>query len=269
MDTSSDRWVAGAAYEKFMGRWSRHVARRFLDWLERPPGLRWLDVGCGTGALAEAIRRHARPRTLVACDPSAEFVGFARASSAACSATFVVTSADHLPVRGGAFDVVVSGLVLNFLPQPPSAVESMKNTLTPGGVLAAYVWDYAEGMQWLRVFWEEAAVVDPMAEDRDEARRFPLCHPDRLADLWRGAGMAAVATTSLQIDSVFASFDDFWTPFLAGTGPAPSYVAGLDPAVRARLARRLQRRLSPSADGSIHLTARAYGVHGVWSPDRT
>jgi SAM-dependent methyltransferase len=225
--------------------------------------LNWLDVGCGTGALTQTICQRGRPGSLFACDQSAEFVSFAQASVAGCPATFVVTSADNLPMQDGGFDIIVSGLVLNFLPQPLHTAQSMMERLRPGGTLAAYVWDYAEGMRFLRVFWDEAEVVDPSARELDEARRFPLCRPDRLADLWKRAGLTEVTTTSLQIDTLFSSFDDFWSPFLAGTGPAPSYVARLDAGSREQLALRLKQRLGSSADGSIPLKARAFGVRGV------
>jgi len=261
--TTSDRWVTGDAYESFMGRWSRQVADLFLVWLAPTPRLNWLDVGCGTGALSQAICRRLRPHSLIGCDPSPDFVSFARRAVTDCPATFVVTSADSLPSHDGGFDVIASGLVLNFLPQPSVAVQGMRDRLRPGAMLGAYVWDYAEGMRFLRIFWEEAAALDPSAADLDEARRFPLCHPDRLADLFRHSGIEAVATTSLRIDTVFANFDDFWSPLLAGTGPAPSYVATLDADKQEHLAMRLKQRLHVSADGSIRLSARAFGVRGV------
>lgn len=261
--TTSDRWVTGDAYESFMGRWSRQVADLFLVWLAPTPRLNWLDVGCGTGALSQAICRRLRPHSLIGCDPSPDFVSFARRAVTDCPATFVVTSADSLPSHDGGFDVIASGLVLNFLPQPSVAVQGMRDRLRPGAMLGAYVWDYAEGMRFLRIFWEEAAALDPSAADLDEARRFPLCHPDRLADLFRRSGIEAVATTSLRIDTVFANFDDFWSPLLAGTGPAPSYVATLDADKQEGLAMRLKQRLHVSADGSIRLSARAFGVRGV------
>jgi len=262
--TPSDRWAAGDAYESFMGRWSRQVAALFLDWLALPPSLNWLDVGCGTGALSEAICRRSPPQSLVGCDPSPDFVSFAGARSVPnCPTAFVIASADSLPMRVGGFDVIVSGLVLNFLPQPLTAVQSMKERLRPGGMLAAYVWDYSEGMQFLRTFWEEATVVVPSAADLDEGRRFPLCRPGALAELLTNGGLKAVATTSLQIQMSFPSFDDFWSPFRGGTGPAPSFVASLDVHARAQLALRLKARLRPSADGAIRLTARAFGVRGI------
>jgi trans-aconitate methyltransferase len=260
---TSDRWVTGDAYESFMGRWSRQAAGHFLDWLALTPGLNWLDFGCGTGALSSAICRRARPNSLAGCDLSPDFVSFAHNHVLDCPATFVVASSDTLPAREGGFDVIVSGLVLNFLPEPLAAVQAMGERLRPGGTVAAYVWDYEEGMQFLRIFWQEAAALDPSAADLDEARRFPLCQPDHLIHLWRQAGLHEVAATSLQIATVFRNFDDLWSPFLAGTGPAPSYVASLDAGSQNQLSERLKQRLPAAPDGSISLTARAFGVRGT------
>jgi SAM-dependent methyltransferase len=246
-----------------MGRWSRLAAYRFLDWLALPPGLNWLDVGCGTGALSAAICRRCNPASLIGCDPSPDFVSFARRSITNCPAAFIIAGAEQLPDRTGGFDAIAAGFVLNFLAQPQTAVQVMRDRLRPGGTLGAYVWDYAEGMQFLRIFWDEAAALDPTTSALDEANRFPICHPDRLADLFRQAGFGSIATTSFEIDTIFPHFADFWSPLLAGTGTAPAYVATLEPAARNRLAGRLKERLQPSADGSIRLKAAAFGVRGV------
>lgn len=262
--TSSHVWVSGEAYESFMGRWSRQVADVFLTWLVPAPGLHWLDIGCGTGALSQAICRHAPPASLLGCDPSPGFVSFARTSTTNCPAAFVVTGVENLPERNGGFDIIVSGLVLNFLPESLyDAVRSMRERLHPGATLAAYVWDYADGMQFLQIFWEEAARVDPSSADLDEGHRFPICHPDHLANLWHQARLAAIETTSLEIETTFRSFDDFWSPFLSGTGSAPAYLATLDEDRQSQLKSRLWERLGSSDDGSIRLKARAYAVRGV------
>lgn len=263
MQVASDRWDAGDAYESFMGRWSRQVADHFLDWLAPTSDLNWLDFGCGTGALSQAICRRVQPKSLVGCDPSPEFVSFARSHVADCPATFVVTNGDTLPSREGGFDVIVSGLVLNFLPEPLAVVQSMAERLRPSGTVGAYVWDYAEGMQLLSIFWQEATTLNPSAADLDEARRFPICQPDRLVHLLRRAGMREVATTALQINTVFRNFDDLWSPFRAGTGPAPSYVASLDADAQNQLAIRFRQRIQPGPDGSISLSARAFCVRGT------
>ena len=263
MNVSSDRWVAGDAYDIFMGRWSRRVAQPFLEWLDPAPRSHWLDVGCGTGALTETICRHSRPSSIIACDPSPGFISYARDSIVSCPATFVVADTDDLPRREDGFDLVVSGLVLNFLAQPANAVRSMKDRIRTGGGLAAYVWDYSEGMEFLRVFWEEAVGLDPSASHLAERHRFPLCRPRPLTDLFVQAGLAEVDVRPFDISFVFPDFDAYWSPFLGGTGPAPSYVGTLDTKARTALMNRLKKRLVPSTDGSIRLTARAFGIRGL------
>jgi SAM-dependent methyltransferase len=259
---SGDGWMAGTAYEGYMGRWSRPLARAFVDWLHPEPSVRWLEVGCGTGALASALCELCEPASVVACDPSAPFVEHARENLPDARVTFVVGGTEALPRRKGGFDAVVSGLVLNFVPDPAIAVASLRERLRPGGTVAAYVWDYAEGMECLRYFWDEAVASDAAAAALDEGRRFPLCRRPALESLFRTAGLDHVETGALDIPTDFAGFDDYWAPFLRGTGPAPSYVVSLDPAQREALAQRLRRRLRPGSDGSIRLRARAWAVRG-------
>jgi len=260
---ATDRWVAGDAYEAYMGRWSRLLAKEFLKWLHPKPAAHWLEAGCGTGALTSAICDICEPSLIVACDPSEPFVEHARKNLSNGRVSFSVAGAEALPLRDGGFDEVVSGLVLNFVPDAPQAVAAMRERLRPGGTAAAYVWDYGEGMEFLRCFWEQAVALDSRAETLDEGRRFPLCQQPALASLFRASGLAKVETVALNIPTVFATFEDYWTPFLHGTGPAPSYVASLDPAHREQLRDRLRQRLRAESDGRIHLTARAWAVRGV------
>jgi SAM-dependent methyltransferase len=262
---SDDRWAAGDAYEKFMGRWSRGMAESFVRWLGVEPALSWLDVGCGTGALASSICRLANPASVVACDPSRPFVEHARGRIADPRVSVVVADADGLPQRDGGFDRVVSGLVLNFLPDPRQAVTAMRTRVRPGGVVAAYVWDYAGRMQFLRIFWDEARAVDPAAREWDEGARFPICRPDALESLLRGAGLGDVESEIVEIPTRFESFSDYWQPFLGGTGPGPSYVASLSPRKRDELRDRLRSRLTPDPGGFIDLVARAWAVRGTAS----
>ncbi|WP_210592425.1 class I SAM-dependent methyltransferase [Streptomyces sp. GESEQ-35] len=256
-----DVWAAGPAYERYMGRWSRPVAEEFVAGLDCADALRWLDVGCGTGALSAVVAARRRPRRIVACDRSREFVGSARATVPG-PVHFVVADALSLPVRGAAYDVVVSGLTLNFLPTPARAVAEMVRALRPGGLAAAYVWDYAEGMQFLRRFWDTAVALDPAAVALDEGRRFPVCRPEPLRALWTGAGLVDVSVAPVEVPTVFADFTDLWQPFLAGQGPAPGYVAALAPADRDRLRDGLRAAVPSSPDGSVRLTARAWTVSG-------
>jgi SAM-dependent methyltransferase len=254
--------VTGDAYEAYMGRWSRPLARVFVEWLHPDPLAHWLEVGCGTGALTSTICDLCQPASVVACDPSVPFIEYARNNLSDARASFIMAGAEALPSRDGGFDAVVSGLVLNFLPDPAQAVVSIRERLRPGGIVAAYVWDYMEGMEFLRCFWEEAVASDPRAAALSESRRFPLCQRSPLELLFRAAGLRQVETDLLEIPTDFADFADYWTPFLRGTGPAPSYVASLDPPSRELLRERLRRRLHPGSDGRIHLRARAWAVRG-------
>jgi len=260
MSVSGDSWSSGAAYEAYMGRWSRSLARVFVEWLRIKPSAHWLEIRCGTGALTSTICEICKPASVLACDLAEPFVAHARRSVADDRADFVVAGADYPPTRRGGFDAIVSGLVLNFLPDAALAVRGMRARVRPGGTVAAYVWDYASGLEFLQHFWDEATASDPSA---DEGGRFPLCQPQALASVFQGAWLEGVETTSLEIATDFADFDDFWKPFLGGTGPAPSYVASLDPTRRESLKTRLRQRIVTDGDARIRLKARAWAVRGV------
>jgi SAM-dependent methyltransferase len=257
-----DTWAAGKLYEPYVGRWSRLVAKEFLAWVATPPNLDWLDVGCGTGALTEAILRHTRPRSVTGIDPSPGFVEHARAQITDARAAFDVADAQSLPLESARFDAAVAGLVLNFVPKPSLAVREMARTVRPGGVVAAYVWDYAGKMELMRYFWDTAVELDGTAFEMDEGRRFPLCQPDPLTELFTQAGLREVQVRPIDIPTRFRDFDDYWTPFLGGQGPAPGYAMSLDEARRTALRERIRAKLPVASDGSIDLIARAWAVHG-------
>jgi SAM-dependent methyltransferase len=255
-------WAAGDAYEAYVGRWSARVAERFVRWLDVPAGRRWLDVGCGTGALSGTVVACGAPARVVGVDSSEGFIGDARKRVPDARCGFCVGDARRLPFADRQFDVVVSGLALNFVPDPARAVAEFVRVTRPGGDATAYVWDYAEGMVMMRHFWDAAAVLDPAGADRDEGRRFPICRPEPLARLWRAAGLDDVTVEPVDIATVFTGFDDYWTPFLGGQGPAPAYLATLTDARRAAIRERLRATLPVRPDGSIPLTARAWAVRG-------
>ncbi|MET7820861.1 class I SAM-dependent methyltransferase [Micromonospora zamorensis] len=260
---ASPVWADGTAYEAYVGRWSRLVAVEFLRWLDLPRGLRWLDVGSGTGVLTSTVLTTAQPRQITGVDPSEGFVTQARAQVTDPRATFAVGDARVLPLPDDAVDVVVSGLVLNFVPEPARAVADFARVVNPGGAVAAYVWDYAEGMEMMRHFWDAASALDPAAAARDDGRGFSLCRPDVLQALWRDGGLTDISVRAIEVPTVFASFADYWTPFLGGQGSAPAYLASLAEPEQAALRDLLATRLPPGPDGSIRLTARAWAVRGT------
>jgi SAM-dependent methyltransferase len=259
----TDKWDSGDAYEPYVGRWSRLVARGFLSWLAVPPGGRWLDVGCGTGALAQTILALAAPGKVVGVDPSPTYVAFARSRVNDARAEFEVGDAQALQAASATFDAVVSGLVLNFVPEPDRAVSEMARVARLGGTVAAYVWDYAEGMQMMRHFWDAAVALDPRARELDEGRRFPLCEPVPLTDLFRTTGLGKVEVRAIDVPTVFRDFDDYWSPFLGGQAPAPGYAMSLTQERRAALRERIRAGLPTNPEGEHHLTARAWAVRGV------
>jgi SAM-dependent methyltransferase len=260
---AKETWDSSQAYERYVGRWSRKVAMPFLRRLAQPHGLTWVDVGCGTGALASAILAMCEPAVVHGIDASENFIAQARLRISDPRARFKVGDATRLPLNGGACDATVSGLVLNFVSDTEALVREMARVTRPGGVVASYVWDYAGGMQMMRLFWDAAKEVSPKDAKLDQAERFPICRPQPLAALFTSAGLKSVAVDAIDIPTVFENFDDFWMPFLGKTGPAPTYLASVSADVRERIRLRLQSRLDAPDDGPISLTARAWAVQGL------
>lgn len=260
---TSEEWNSGIRYESYVGRWSRLVAKEFLFLLNVPPHTRWLDVGCGSGALTAAILKDASPALIRAYDASPDFVQYARSRIQAPNVQFVQGDAHAIPEEPASFDAAVSGLVLNFLADPARAVTGMARLVKPGGVIGAYVWDYAGEMQFMRYFWDAAISIDPSAIELDEGVRFPLCQPGPLELLWRKAGIKEVEVLPIDVETRFENFEDYWNPFLGGQGPAPGYTMSLPEEGRNRLRELLRGQLPFSEDGSIPLIARAWTVWGT------
>ncbi len=259
-----DAWQAGDSYDLYMGRWSRQIAPRFVNWLGVPAGLDWLEVGCGTGALSAAVLDAGKPRSLVSIDSSEGFVATARANVPDARVTFQLGDAQALPLESGSRDAIVSALVLNFLPDRAKALAEMKRVARRGATIGFYVWDYpGGGVEFMRAFWTAAAALDPTARDLTEDKRFPYCTADGLTALAKGAGLASVECTAIEVPTVFKDFEGLWHPFTLGAGPAPGYCAGLASDARERLKDKLRATLSHQADGSIPLVARAWAVKAV------
>ena len=259
-----DAWQAGDRYEAYIGRWSRQVAPGFLDFVGASKGLDWLDAGCGTGALSSAILARCDPKTLMGIDQSEGFVATARATIPDQRAAFQVGDAQALALETASRDVVVSALMLNFLPDRDEALREMKRVARAGGTVGFYVWDYpGGGIEFMRAFWTAAVELDSAAIDLTEGRRFPFCTPDGLTALAKGAGLTDVDCVSIEVPTVFRDFEDYWHPFTLGAGPAPGYCVSLAPDARQRLMEKLRASLPRSADGSIPLKARAWALKAV------
>jgi ubiquinone/menaquinone biosynthesis C-methylase UbiE len=258
-----ESWADGAAFERYVGRWSRLVAPAFIDSPAIPRDCSWLDVGCGTGALSQTILVKASLSAVRGIDRSEPHIASARQHAVDARASFDVEDALDLPVEPATFDAAVSGLVLNFVPEPLRMLAEMARATKPCGSVALYVWDYAGKMEMMRYFWDAAVALQPSAYGADEAVRFPICKPEPLAELFRDAGLADVRTRAIDIPTVFLDFDDYWLPFLDGQGPAPGHVTSLSEAGRFALRDRIHAALPVRSDGSIHLAARAWAVCGT------
>jgi SAM-dependent methyltransferase len=258
-----DAWAAADAYELYMGRWSRRLAVAFIERLSAAADLAWVDVGCGTGALSAAILDLSNPASLLAIDPSVAFVEHARTVIHDRRASFAVGAAHGLPAGDGTIDVVASSLAYNFFPDRSSALTEFLRVLKPGGLFAFTVWDYPTGgPAFIDAFWQAAAALDPEAAALDEAVRFQFCSEPSLVEELAGAGLAGVRVEALAIPTSFSDFDDLWVPFTLGAGPAPGYVAGLDPGRVDALRQRLSSDIAERG-GVASLRATAWMGRGV------
>ncbi|MCB9134107.1 MAG: class I SAM-dependent methyltransferase [Anaerolineales bacterium] len=256
-------WSSGNAYEQFMGRWSTLVTQKFLQWLDIPSDSRWGDVGCGTGTLSRVILDSHQPQEVIALDPSSEFVAYAQNAIPDHRIQVRVGLAQALDLPTDSMDAMVSGLVLNFVPQPDTALHEMRRVTRPGGKVGIFLWDYAEGMEMLRYYWDAATALDEKAIPLDEGVRFSLCREGALEKLAQEIGFKQVEAAPIEVQTEFQNFDDFWQPFLGNVGPAPAYCMGLQAEDRQRLENRLRGSLPIQADGSIPLRARAWAIKGL------
>jgi SAM-dependent methyltransferase len=251
-----------SGYELYMGRWSRLLAPAYVEFAGVRDGQRVLDVGTGTGALASALEAATRSSEIVGIDPSAGFIEFAKKNAKSGRARFETGDAQALQLGDASFDQTMALLVMNFIPDHQKAVAEMRRVTRPGGTVSACVWDYGAGMESLRIFWDEAVALDAAAAPKHE-RNMKLAREGELGALWQKAGLANVEEKGLVIDQVFRSFDDFWGPFLKGTGPGGAYVASLPEEGRRRLEARMRERLLGNrAEGAFSLMARAWCARG-------
>ena len=249
--------TSGTAYDGFMGRYSRPLADVFADAVCVSRGLTALDVGCGPGALTGVLVDRLGADSVFACDPSAPFVADCAARHPGVDVR--LGRAEALPFDDGRFDVALAQLVLHFVSNPEQAARELRRVVRPGGLVAACVWDFAEGMEMLRHFWDAALTVDPNAPD--EARTLRFGRQGEIVELFEGAGLEDVVETTLHVSTQYHSFDELWSGYLAGIGPAGAFCVALSDEARAALREVLFRRVGSPA-GSFTLGAMARSAHG-------
>jgi SAM-dependent methyltransferase len=260
---SKNLFTNAAAYNAYIGRWSRAIAPQFLTWLDIPAEQTWLDVGVGTGILTQAILNQASPKKVVGIDLSESYVALTRQEIVDPRTEFIVGDAGSMSFESSEFDATVSGLVLNFVPTQAQMLQGMKQAVKAGGTVALYVWDYAGRMEIMRQFWDAAIVVDPPAAELDSAKQFPICNPDNLRALFETTGLKKIEVIPIDIQAQFRDFDDFWQPFLAAQGSVSKYLLSLDEAMKTAITTQLRKQLPIKADGSIQLVAGAWAVKSI------
>ncbi|HVF54988.1 MAG TPA: methyltransferase domain-containing protein [Pyrinomonadaceae bacterium] len=258
MATDQIRFDDGAAYERYMGEWSRLAGETFLDWLAPKSGLRWLDVGCGNGAFTEMLVERCAPASVQGIDPSEAQIAFARTRPAARVAQFRQGDAMAQPFPDDTFDAAVMPLVIFFVPDPARGVAEMARVVCPGGTVSAYAWDMEGGgfpYEALRVEMRGLGVAVPEPPSPGASRI------DAMRDLWTGAGLDSVETLEINVQRPFADFDDYWATILGGPSVGPK-LAALTPEDAAQLRARMRERLPADATGRIICSARANAVKG-------
>jgi ubiquinone/menaquinone biosynthesis C-methylase UbiE len=265
MTASSYQASDGAAYEGFIGRWSRRVAEQIVRMVEPTAEGGLLDVGCGTGSMVAALRAAHPDRPVIGVDVAEPYLAFARTRPDCQGATFQRQDAMAMDFADRSFGGAYALIALNFMSDPLKAAREMVRTTRPGGTLVAAAWDFRGGLVYQRLLWDTAAGIDPAAAaTRDRIFSNPLAKPDGMRDLWQAAGLRDVARQSVTVRMDFASWDDYWQPLLAGQGPVGAYVAGLDPDLRNRVAEAVRAAyLSGDADGPRSLAATSWVVTGI------
>lgn len=244
--------VAGASYDAFMGRYSRPLADRFADAVGVRYGDTAVDVGCGPGALTGVLVTRLGDDAVCASDPTPGFVTECAARHPGVRVE--LGRAESLPFETGRFDHAMAQLVLHFVSDPAQAAREMMRVVRQGGTVSACVWDFDEGMEMLRCFWDAAQQIDPEAPD--EARTLRFGRPGEIAGLFESVGMIDVAESALRVSASYTGFDELWNGFLAGVGPAGAYCVSLTEPDRGRLRSALFDRLGAPA-GPITLGAMA------------
>ncbi len=259
---SSSGWPGWQHYELYVGRYSRQIAVDFLDWLFVPAGSRWLDVGCGPGALTEIILEQSSSESVTGVDLNQDFIGHARHTLARQNTSFQLADARELPFGDDAFDAVVSGLVLNFIVEPERALAEMARVVRPGGVTGCYVWDFEDGLLALRAYWDSANEVDPAAWEyqQDYRASIPLTRPGWLREAFMQAGFEQIQLKEVTLTQSFPDFDTLWDQLLHAGDSIQRFASSLDDERLAIFKQCTAARLPVSSDGSIDLTLRAWAV---------
>jgi len=259
MNAPENLFTDGKAYERLMGRWSKLAGAKFIDWLDPPQGLNWIDVGCGNGAFTEVLIARAKPAAVTGIDPSDGQITFARTRPNARMAQFRVADAHNLPFADKHFDAASMALVITFLSDPLKAAREIARVVKPGGIVATYMWDFPGGgfpIRPLGAAMRSLGLGEPPRPNVEASRR------ENMEAIWREARLQAIESTVIRIGVAFADFDDFWDSSTVPVGPSGKALAEMSPQTREQLKAKLREQLPIAADGSIAYEAFANAVKG-------
>jgi SAM-dependent methyltransferase len=263
---STDLWTDGVSYESYTGRWSRLIADKFIDWLEvKQAGVeRCIDMGSGTGALSEALLANAVCLSLTCVDRSPAYLSFAKQRLQSSGVEFVTGDVQNTSLPTGVYSLVVSGLVANFVDSPEKMLREMRRLGRSGSILGLYIWDFADGMEPIRKFWDAAHKCQaPNVGDYDAAIRFPICQRDNLLSCVREAGWLEAKVIPIEINAQFKNFDDYWAPFLSGQGTGPAFAVSLSNDMREKVRKTLMCLVTDSPNEPFILRTRAWAAKGI------
>jgi SAM-dependent methyltransferase len=259
MSEAPSQFADGKAYERLMGRWSQVAGATFLDWLGLPPGLKWLDVGCGNGAFTETLIAKAAPSEVTGIDPSEGQLAYARTRPGTKLAKFQAAGAQDIPFADNSFDAAVMPLVISFVPDPVKAVAEMKRVVRSGGTVGAYMWDVQGGGLPLEPI---RAAMRSMGEDEANPPGYAASREDTMRTVWQQNGLTSIETRVIRIRISYTDFDDFWGANSVPVGPSGNAIAKLSPAKKEELKALLRERLPKAPDGSISYEPYANAVKG-------
>ena len=259
MNQTPNLFGDGKAYERLMGRWSKLAGEKFLDWLDAPKNLKWLDAGCGNGAFTEVLMARCAPASTVGVDPSEGQLAYARGRPGTKGADFRLADAQALPFADDTFDAASMALVIVFIPDPAKAARELARVVRPGGVVATYMWDFPDGFPPapLAKAMKDLGLTPPERPNVEASGR------EAMRGIWKDAGLTALETEVIRIRVNFSSFDDFWESNTVPVGPSGKALSELTPSAREQLRGRLRERLPIAANGTITYEAFANAVKGV------
>ena len=249
----------GKAYERLIGRWSRLVGEDFLDWLDVPQGLRWLDVGCGNGAFTEEVVARNAPAAVFGIDPSEDQIAYARARPGTTMVQYQIGDAQGLPFADSSFDIAIMALVISFVPDPAKAVGEMVRVVRPGGWVATYMWDLPGGGSPVTAMYTAFESLGWSGPVRPNP---PVSRLDALQDLWEKAALETIETRVIRIPVTYDSFDDYWNTNSAPIGPQGKLIAQMSAEKREQYRARLREHVPVAADGRVDYESFANAVKG-------